>query len=157
MDKRKLLSGKFAFILISICLYVFYGYTQSEGSIWKYMGVNEDGTFYYDTESIYYPSKGIGRVWVQFFVTRESKDNLVRRLKESGFYNKAKKLGNLEFIKILYEIDCSNQLVRNMEKWYYDKRGNTLEVINSPGKREKLIISDKPRTPLESIFKAVCP
>jgi hypothetical protein len=42
----KLLSSKFAIVLIGIWLLVFCGYTQAIGTDWKIFGASEEGIYY---------------------------------------------------------------------------------------------------------------
>ncbi len=69
--KMRSLSSKSGLILGIIGLIVL-GYTEGWGVDWKYYGTNEDGSYFYDTESITRPSKSLVDVWVQSAYTQKS-------------------------------------------------------------------------------------
>ena len=71
----KSLLGKLGVILIGLTI---LGYTEVWGVDWKYYGANEDGSFYYETESMTRLSKNLIKVWVQSAYTEEGISHWVR-------------------------------------------------------------------------------
>lgn len=65
--KSKLLLAKFVFFIIGISLFIFYEYINAEGADWKYFLLCDDSkiTYYYDAESVTFPSPGNVRVWIK--------------------------------------------------------------------------------------------
>lgn len=66
-DKSIFPSTQFVVILVSICLFIFYGYMDAEGADWRYFLFNDDSkmTYYYDEESLNFPTPGNVRVWIK--------------------------------------------------------------------------------------------
>jgi hypothetical protein len=59
-------AGKFSVVLVGIWVF-FSGYINAEGASWKYFFFSKDNkiTYYYDEESISFPSPGNIRAWIK--------------------------------------------------------------------------------------------
>ncbi len=59
-------AGKFSVVLVGIWVF-FSGYVNAEGASWKYFFFSKDNkiTYYYDSESLTFPSPGNIRAWIK--------------------------------------------------------------------------------------------
>lgn len=140
--KLKSLSSKSGIILGIIGL-VFLGYSEGWGVDWKYYGTNEEGSYFYDTESITRPSKNLVDVWVQSAYTQKSIAHWVR---EGG-----KHFQDLDFTLISLELNCVERSARYLQVVFYSKKGEVFSPINS---EEWHFIA--PDSMIESLHKEVC-
>ena len=108
----KSLSSKLGVAFVLIGLAVFLG-AEAWGANWKYYGTNEDGTYYYDTETLTRLSQSIIRVSVQSIYTEKGVSHWV---KEGG-----KEFQNLDFSLILSEYNCIDRSVRHLRIRFYSK------------------------------------
>jgi len=108
----KSLSSKLGVAFVLIGLVVFLG-GEAWGANWKYYGTNEDGTYYYDTETLTRLSQSIIRVSVQSIYTEKGVSHWV---KEGG-----KEFQNLDFSLILSEYNCIDRSVRHLRIRFYSK------------------------------------
>jgi len=83
------------------------------GVDWKYYGTNEDGSYFYDTESITRPSKNLVEVWVQSAYSQKSISHWVR---EGG-----KGFQDLDFTLISLELNCVERSARYLRIVFYSK------------------------------------
>jgi len=116
----KSLLGKLGVILIGISI---FGYTEVWGADWKYYGTNEDGSYFYDTESMVRSSKDLIDVWVQSEYSEKSISNWVR---EGG-----KGFQDLDFSLILFELNCVERSARYLQVVFYSKNGKVFYPIDN--------------------------
>lgn len=102
------------FTFLVIGLSAFLG-TEAWGMNWKYYGANEEGTYYYDTETLTRLSKSTIRVCVQSIYTEKGVSHWV---KEGG-----KEFQKLDFSLILSEYKCTDRSVRHLRIRFYSKEG----------------------------------
>jgi hypothetical protein len=140
--KMKSLSSKLGVILGIIGL-VLLGYTEGWGVDWKYYGTNEDGSYFYDTESITRPSRNLVEVWVQSAYSQKSISHWER---EGG-----KGFRDLDFTLISLELNCIERSVRYLQIVFYSKNGKVFYPMNND---EWHFIA--PDSMIESLTKEVC-
>ena len=108
----KFLSFKWGVTLVVIGLTVF-AYAEAWAVDWKYYGTNEEGTYFYETETMTRLSQNIVRVCVQSIYTEKGISHWVR---EGG-----KEFQNLHFSLILSEYNCIDRSVRHLRIRFYSK------------------------------------
>ena len=138
----KSLSSKLGVILGIIGLALF-GYTEGWGVDWKYYGSNDDGSYFYDTESISRLSKNLIEVWVQSAYKEKSISHWVR---EGG-----KNFQDLDFSLILFELNCVERSTRYLRIVFYSKNGKVFYPIDN---EEWHFIA--PDSMIESLHGEVC-
>lgn len=140
---------------------------------WKFLGGNDDNLFFYDAQSVTYPSKNIVRVWERSNYTEKGVADLIRTLerqsdipvdlirklerlsKEQGIEFKSKvleQLKDLSYEMSFGEIDCVEKKYRRLSSIWYDKEGNTIISFDEP-LNWKFI---PPGTALEALCQKVC-
>ena len=110
------------FTFLVIGLSAFLG-TEAWGMNWKYYGANEEGTYYYDTETLTRLSKSTIRVCVQSIYTEKGVSHWV---KEGG-----KEFQKLDFSLILSEYKCTDRSVRHLRIRFYSKEGAVFYPIKN--------------------------
>jgi hypothetical protein len=140
--KMNFLSSKSG-VLLGIIGLVLFGYTEGWGVDWKYYGTNEDGSYFYDTESITRPSKNLVEVWVQSAYSQKSISHWVR---EGGIG-----FQDLDFTLISLELNCVERSARYLRIVFYSKNG---EVFHPMDNDEWHFIA--PDSMIESLSKEVC-
>jgi hypothetical protein len=116
------LSGWFKVILVVLGFAVF-GCANVWGVDWKYYGTNEEGSYFYETESMTRPSKNIVRVSVQSIYTEKGVSHWVN--------GGGKEFQNLDFSIILSEFDCVDRSIRHLRIVFYSKNGEAFNPINN--------------------------
>ncbi len=122
MVNMKLLLGKLGASLGIIGLTLF-GYAEGWGVDWKYYGTNEDGTYFYDRESMTRNPKNTVEVWVQSAYTEKSVSHWV---KEGG-----EAFQDLDFSLILFELSCLERSTRYSRIVFYSKKGGIFYPIDN--------------------------
>jgi len=140
--KTKSLCSKLGMILGIIGLIIF-GHTEGWGVDWKYYGTNEDGSYFYDTESMTRLSKDLIEVWVQSAYSEKSISHWVR---EGG-----KGFQDLDFSLILLELNCVDRSARYLRIVFYSKNGNVFHPMDND---EWHFIA--PDSMTETLYKEVC-
>jgi hypothetical protein len=107
---KLLVKLEFAFAMICFSTFVF---SEARGFDWKYYGTNEDGSYYYETETMTRLPQNTIRVCVQSIYTERGISHWVR---EGG-----KEFQNLDFSLILSEYDCTNRSIRHLRIQFYSK------------------------------------
>jgi hypothetical protein len=118
----KSLLSKLGATLVVIGLVAFAG-AEAWAVNWKYYGTNEEGTYYYDTETLTRVSQSIIRVCVQSIYTEKGVSHWV---KEGG-----KEFQNLDFSLILSEYNCLDRSVRHLRIRFYSKDGKVFYPIKN--------------------------
>ena len=130
-------------VILGIIGLVLFGYTEGWGVDWKYYGTNEDGSYFYDKESMNQPSKNLIEVWVQSAYTEKSISHWVR---EGG-----KDFQDLDFTLISLELNCVERSARYLRIVFYSKNGKVFYPMDND---EWHFIA--PDSMIESLHKAVC-
>lgn len=122
------------------------------GEDWRSFGTSEVnvGRWFYDAESLTYPSKNIVRVRTNVYVwinthSEEGTDRYVGELK--------KLFENMNHVMSLTEIDCKNKGTRILETTSYSNDGTVLSSVKNPKNDWDFIV---PGSRDEALYKAVC-
>jgi hypothetical protein len=102
---------------------ILFGYEEVRGFDWKYYGTNEEGSYFYETESMARSSKNIVRVCVQSIYTEKGISHWV--------IGGGKEFQNLDFSLILLEIDCIERSIRHLRIVFYSKNEEVFYTINN--------------------------
>ena len=99
-------------VVLIIALSIF---SRSElwGFDWKYYGTNEEGSYFYEKESVKRLSGNHLRVWVQSIYTEKGISHWV---KEGG-----KEFQDLDFSLALSEFSCVERSIRHLSILFYSK------------------------------------
>jgi hypothetical protein len=130
-------------VILEIIGLVLFGHTEGWGVDWKYYGTNEDGSYFYDTESITRLSKNLIEVWVQSAYSEKSISHWVR---EGG-----KDFQDLDFTLISFELNCVERSTRYLQIVFYSKKGEIFYPIDND---EWHFIA--PDSMTETLYKEVC-
>lgn len=107
----KSLINKLGVVLV-IGLAIF-GYAEGWGFNWKYYGTNEEGWYFYETETLKRLSQNIVRVCVQSIYTEKGISHWVRW--------GGKEFQNLDFSLVLSEYNCIERSIRHLRIRFYSK------------------------------------
>ena len=118
----KLLLSKLG-VIFGIIGLVLFGYTEGWGVDWKYYGTNEDGSYFYDTESMNRLPKNLIEVWVQSAYTEEGISHWVR---DGG-----KNFQDLDFTLISLELNCVERSARYLRIVFYSKNGKVFQPMDN--------------------------
>ncbi len=88
-------------------------YSEAWGFTWKYYGQNEEGSYFYETESLTRLPNNHLRLCVQSIYTEKG---VSRWVKEGG-----KEFQNLDFTLILSEFNCVERSIRHLRIAFYSK------------------------------------
>lgn len=130
-------------MILGIIGLAIFGYAEAWGVNWKYYGTNEDGSYFYDTESMTRHPKDLIEVWVQSAYTEKSLSHWVR---EGG-----KDFQDLDFTLISLELNCVERSARYLRIVFYSKNGKVFYPIDND---EWHFIA--PDSMIESLHKEVC-
>ena len=130
-------------VILGIIGLALFGHAEVWGVDWKYYGTNEDGSYFYDIESMTRPSKNLIEVWVQSAYTEKSISHWVR---EGG-----KDFQDLDFTLISLELNCVERSARYLRIVFYSKNGKVFYPIDND---EWHFIA--PDSMIESLHKEVC-
>ncbi len=93
------------------CLILTHG--NAWGVDWKYYGTNEEGSYFYETETMAHLSPSVVRVCIQSIYTERGISHWVS---EGG-----KAFQNLDFSLILSEYNCADRSIRHLRIEFYSK------------------------------------
>ena len=122
MDRVTKSSIRVAILAIIFGLNIFFC-VEALGFHWKYYGTNEEGSYYYETETLTRLSPQIVRVCVQSIYTEKGVSHWV---KWGG--NKFQKL---EFTLIMFELNCAEKSIRHLRIVFYSKNGEEFYPIKN--------------------------
>lgn len=100
-------------VMFAMISFSIFGYAEVRGVDWKYYGTNEEGSYFYETETMTRLSQNIVRVCVQSIYTERGVFHWVR---EGG-----KEFQNLDFSLILSEYNCIDRSIRHLRIRFYSK------------------------------------
>lgn len=138
----KPLSGRLEIMLWIIGITLFF-YADVWGQNWRLYGEDGFATYYYDTEKIIHTSKNMVRVWGKVVYTQEGAKGLATRL--------GREFRGLSFSIELYELNCTNREVKELQRTFFSQRATYLGEDNNL--RWGVVNSG---TIQEKLFKAVC-
>lgn len=120
--KIKSLSVKWRAILLIMGAALFV-HAEAWGFDWKYYGTNEEGSYFYEIESMTRLSQNNLRVCVQSIYTEKGVSHWV---KEGG-----KEFQNLDFSLMLSEFNCVERSIRHLRILFYSKHQEVFYPINN--------------------------
>ncbi len=145
----KSLSVKLGVILVGLSI---FGCGEAWGEDWRGFGTSEANAkrWFYDAESLTYPSNDTVRVRTNVYVwknthSKEGTDRYVEELK--------KRFKNLNHAMSLTEVHCKDKRIRNLEITSYSNNGKVLSSIWNPKKDWNFIV---PGSRDEALYNAVC-
>jgi hypothetical protein len=100
-----------------------FGYSEVWGVDWKYYGMNEEGTYFYETETMTRLSQNIVRVCVQSIYTEKGISHWVK--------GGGKEFQVLDFSLILSEFNCAEKSIRHLRIVFYSKNGEVFYPIKN--------------------------
>jgi hypothetical protein len=130
-------------IAVLLGLLIFCSGEAWGGSIWKYYGTNEDGSYYYDAETMTRPSKEMVRVWVQSAYTDQGISHCVR--------GGGEQFQNLGYTLALIELNCVDRAIRSLQIVFYSKDVQVIDPINA--KEWEFFAPDSMS---EALYEALC-
>jgi hypothetical protein len=138
----KFLSVKWGIAPAVIGMIVF-ACVEAWGFHWKYYGTNDEGSYFYETETMARPSENTVRVCVQSIYTEKGVSHWV----EGG----GKEFQKLEFTLILSEFNCVEKSVRHLRIDFYSKSGGLFYPIKN--EEWHLFVPDSMSG---ALFKEIC-
>ncbi len=130
--------------VISLAL-ALLGSTEVWGADWKAYGGNNDGLFYYDSDSITHPSKNIIRFWHKAIFSEAGIREAVNTF--------GKDYENLDYSISLREINCSEKMIRLLAVTYYSNTGAILDSAVNYGAGWQFMDS---AAVIESLYQRLC-
>jgi hypothetical protein len=112
-------------------------------SPWKFYGTNEEGSYYYDAETMTRPSKEMIRVWVQSAYT----DQGISRWVRGG----GEEFQNLGYTLVLIELNCVDRSLHSLQIVFYSRDKEVLTPINT--KEWEFFAPDSMS---EALYEALC-
>jgi hypothetical protein len=149
--------AKFGITFISIGLLFLYGFCKTEGAEWKLFQAATTGNIYYfDSTSVKHFPNDVVWVWVRIVETTGFNEEDLKELKDpkkvKNVLKRAHERSTGEW-KQLFEIMCSNRMVRILSATLYDKDGTIKEDYEIPS--EWVYIP--PNSVTSHLMKMVCP
>ncbi len=123
---------------------LIFGHVEAWGADWRYLGKNEQGKSFYDTESITRPFKNVVRVLARWEYNQNGVSEIVKKL--------GKKYEGINYTISVEEINCSDKKKRILSLTDYSKEGKIIFSSSNGSEWENII----PGTYFESLYKAVC-
>jgi hypothetical protein len=127
---------------------VFLGLAVAAGPAWVLADENADTRFYYDSQGITSPDKGISRVAVRAVYTEEGKADALELLGHAPAYEKLFESG------YRYDIDCEKKKSHLLHVTHLDDAGNPIKSTDLAGVTEWEDIP--PYSRLELLAEEVC-
>jgi hypothetical protein len=149
--------AKFGITLIGIWSLFIYGFCKAEAAEWKLFQATTTGNIYYfDSTSIKHFPNDVAWVWVRIVETTGFSEEDLKGLKDpqkaKNVLKRAHERSTGEW-KQLFEIMCSNRMVRTLSATLYDKDGNIKEDYEIPS--EWVYIP--PNSITSHLIKMICP
>jgi hypothetical protein len=145
----KSLSVKLRVILIGLFIFT---YAEVWGEDWRSFGTSEVdvGRWFYDAESLTYPSKNIVRVRTNVYLlinihARGGTDRYMEELE--------KRFQNLNHVMSITEVHCKDRKIRIQEITSYSNDGTVLSSVKNSKNNWDFIV---PESRDEALYQAVC-
>jgi hypothetical protein len=110
-------------LMLAMIGFFIFAYGDAWGLDWKYYGTNDEGSYYYETETMSRLSPNIVRVCIQSIYTERGVSHWVR---EGG-----KAFENLDFSLILSEYNCADRSIRHLRIRFYSKDRKVFHPIKN--------------------------
>ncbi len=131
------------FLMFAVIILIVLNTSEVWAERWKYYGVNENGWYFYDTESLTRPQENIVMVAVQSTYTEKGVSQWVR---EGG-----KEFQNLGYSLVWSELNCAERSIRNLQIVFYSKGKEIFYPIRN--NEWQLFVPD---SMAEVLWKEVC-
>jgi hypothetical protein len=113
------------FLKFAVIILIVLNTSEVWAERWKCYGVNENGWYFYDTESLTRPRENIVMVAVQSAYTEKGVSHWVR---EGG-----KEFQNLGYSLVSCELNCAERSIRNLQIVFYSRGKNHLHSQTTNG------------------------
>jgi len=110
-------------VMLATIGFFIFPYGDAWGLDWKYYGTNDEGSYYYETETRARLSPNMVRVCIQSIYTERGVSHWVR---EGG-----KGFQNLDFSLILSEYNCTDRSIRHLRIRFYSKDRKVFDPIKN--------------------------
>jgi hypothetical protein len=110
-------------ISVVVIVLVVFNIVEAWGARWKYYGGNENGWYFYDTDSLAWPRENVVTVLVQSAYTEKGVSDWVR---EGG-----KEFQNLGYSLVWCELNCTERSIRNLRIVFYSKEKEIFHPVRS--------------------------
>jgi len=149
--------AKFGITLVGIWSLFIYGFCKAEAAEWKLFQAATTGNIYYfDSTSIKHFPNDVVWVWVRIVETTGFSEEDLKGLKDpkkaKDVLKRAHERSTGEW-KQLFEIMCSNRMVRTLSATLYDRDENIKEDYEIPS--EWVYIP--PNSVTSHLIKMICP
>jgi hypothetical protein len=110
-------------VAFAVTALALFGYEIVWGAEWKFYGMNEEGSYFYDTGSMARLSESIVRVYVKSVYT------------EMGIFHwvsgGGEEFHNLDFSLIMSDFNCVERSIRYRSIIFYSKNGEVFHPISN--------------------------
>jgi hypothetical protein len=135
---------------LSLVIFLLVGLAiGSYKNVWaidyRWFGENDEGMFFYDIESIAYPSKDTVRVWIREVFSLQGRRAMSRAL--GGGYE------NLDHSISQEELNCKDKTFRQLSRTIYTQDGSILSSSKNLAEPFQPI---QPNSVNELLYEAVC-
>lgn len=110
-------------LILGVVGLTIFSNADVQGFDWKHYGTNEEGSYFYETETMTRLSQNVVRLWVQSIYTERGVSHWVR---DGG-----KEFQNLDFSLILSEYNCVDRSIRHLRIRFYSKDGEVFYPIKN--------------------------
>ena len=150
MVKTKLLVIGLGIASVIIAISILYC-VEVIAADWKSLGGDDDFSYFYDSTSISYPSKKVGRFWTKTVYKDKGRIKAMERFRENK--ELLGMIKNVDHTLTLLEIDCMENKFRTLSGITYSKDGRILKSVDSTPSTWKFI---PPHTMYEAFREIVC-
>jgi hypothetical protein len=142
---------KLGVILIGL---IIFTYAEVWGEDWKLYYKDENFSYYYDTESIKYPSQGIVKLQMKMVsINNKGRDELIQQRKRLNLIIEGYE--NFTHTTSVCEINCEKKMIGLISFYEYDKKGEILFSNIYTANQVKWVPIPKGEM-FELLYKVVC-
>jgi hypothetical protein len=121
---------------------------QPDSRVWKFLGKDGGGSFWYYNKTNLTRSFDIVSVWTFMTVTGDVRKKMIKRFMKHNI-----KYKNFDHLKSFNEIDCKKRLIKEIEFTDYDDQGHVLDKYTYNKSDWNGII---PGSVFEKLYQKVC-
>lgn len=118
---------------------------------WKSVGGDDDFSYFYDSATISYPSKGVARIWTKTIYKEKGRAKAMKRF--AGDKELLNMIKIIDYTVSLLEVNCPNKQFRTIAGTSYSKHGKILKMVESTSRPWQPI---PPDTMFELYHDLVC-
>lgn len=138
-------------VMLAVFGLTIFGYAEVWGADWKSIGSDDDFSYFYDSASITYPSKNIGRLWTKTVCKEKGRIKTMEKFRENK--DLLSIIKNVDHTLTLFEINCVDKKFRTLKGFFYSKDGKILKSVDATPGIWKII---PPDTMYEAFYDVVC-